>query len=132
MSDIYKTERLGNTKTIVSIPAWAQALHEGGGEARDTINSAAMAYAYVPLIFRATRLVCNALVAAPVRFYKGKTEVDFPFKDVSIDDLLWKSQAAMSLIGANYVEKIPTVRNSKKIVSLKWVNPTTMTVRLVK
>jgi HK97 family phage portal protein len=129
MSEYYKSETLAQSqgqKAIVSIPAWAQALHEGELGQKDKIDSAQAAYAYVPLIFRATRLVCNALVSVPVHFYKGKTEVDWMFPDVSLYWLLWRSQASMSLIGANYIEKIPRVR-SKRIGGLEWINPTTMT-----
>lgn len=135
MSEYYKAVEIPNmqsgTKAIVTIPAWAQALHEGTEGQKDTINTPVAAYAYVPLIFRATRLVCNSLIAAPVRFYKGKQEVDFPFPEISIEDLLWKSQAAMSLVGANYVEKILRSKSGKP-AGVKWVNPTTMSVKLIK
>lgn len=112
-------------KAITTIPAWAEAMADGTFGKPDTINSTTAAYAYVPLIFRATRLVCNALVGAPIRFYKGRNEVEWPFPDVSLKRLLWYSQASMSLMGANYIEKIPRAL-SKKTGSLKWVNPTTM------
>jgi HK97 family phage portal protein len=121
MSIKYRT----NTKAIMSIPAWAERQHEGGDVPKDTINTTTMAYAYVPLIFRATRLICNSLVSVPVKFYKGEEEVDWPFPDVSLRSLLWKSQAAMCLTGANFIEKMPK-KMSRKIGGLQWVNPTTM------
>jgi HK97 family phage portal protein len=135
MSEYYKTIEIdgGGTKAIVSIPAWAQALHEGDGGAKDTIGSAAAAYAFVPLVYRAVRLRCDSLASVPLYFTKldGETEIDPPFEGVDWKDLLWKTEAALALHGANYVEKIARVR-SKKTGALAWINPVTMSARMVK
>ena len=136
MSEYYKAVTMaegGGRKSIVSIPAWAQALHEGAAGAKDTINTPAAAYAYVPLVYRAVRLRADALTRVPIYFTKldGETEVPNPFPDCDFMDLLWKTEAALCLQGANYIEKIQTVR-SKKTSGLQWVNPLTMNARMVK
>jgi HK97 family phage portal protein len=120
------------TKAIVTVPAWAQAMHEGTGTQLDTINNAAAAYAFVPLVYRAVRLRADALTRVPIHFTKldGETEAKSPF-DVDWKDLIWKTEAALDLHGANYIEKIPRLR-SKKTGALQWINPLTMTARMVK
>lgn len=122
-----------NTKAIVTLPGWASDMIDGaenGGV--DTINSAAMAYAYVPLVYRAVRLRCDALSRAPINITStsGNVEKEFPF-EVDMRDLIWKSEAALCLHGANYIEKILRTK-SGKVDRLQWVNPTTMSTSLVK
>lgn len=122
-----------NTKAIVTVPAWAQAMHEGTAGQKDAITSAAAAYAYVPLVYRAVRLRADSLTSVPVYFTKldGETEIDPPFPDLDWKDLLWRTEAALCLHGANYIEKILSVRRAKPS-GLQWVNPLTMTARMVK
>ena len=122
-----------NTKAIVTIPAWAEALHEGTGVQRDTINSAAAAYAFVPLVNRAVRLRADSLISTPLYFTKldGETEVPAPFDGLDWKDLIWKTEAALCLQGANYIERMPRAM-SKKTGALKWINPVTVTTRLIK
>jgi len=118
-----------NTKAIVTIPAWAEALHEGTGVQRDTINSAAAAYAFVPLVNRAVRLRADSLISTPLYFTKldGETEVPAPFDGLDWKDLIWKTEAALCLQGANYIERMPRAM-SKKTGALKWINPITVKV----
>jgi HK97 family phage portal protein len=122
-----------NTKAIVSIPAWAEAMHSGAQGQKDTIGTPAAAYAYVPLVYRAVRLRADALARTPIYFTKldGETEVEWPFPDVDIRDLLWKTEAALCLQGANYIEKIPR-KMTRKTGGLQWINPLTMNARWVK
>jgi phage portal protein BeeE len=132
-NEYYKSVPIGNTKAIVNIPAWAQELHDGVMAQKDTINSAAAAYALVPLVYRAVRLRCDSLASVPLYFTKldGETEAEPPFEGLDWKDLLWKTEAALDLHGANYIEKIARVR-SKKTGGLAWINPITMTARMVK
>lgn len=113
-----------NYKAIVSVPGWAEELMEGEG-GRDKINSPVMAYAYVPLIYRAVKIRCDALIRP--RFVvenKAGKEVDYPFPS-DPKDLLWKTEASLLLSGANYIEKIK-LKRTKKVTDLNWVNPLTM------
>jgi HK97 family phage portal protein len=117
-----------DVKAILTIPAWAEAMHEGGGLQKDTIKDAAAAYAFVPLVYRAVRLRADSLAKVPIRFTKldGETEVKPPFpEDVDWKDLIWKSEAALCLQGANFVEKLQR-RLSNKTGGVQWVDPTTM------
>lgn len=112
-------------KAIVSVPGWANDLHEGEEKGVDAITNTSLAYAYVPLIFRAVRIRCDALIRPRVVLKnKAGTEVPWMFT-VDPKDLIWKSEAALLLEGANFVEKL-TKKMSKKTADLKWVNPTTM------
>jgi hypothetical protein len=92
-----------DVKAILTVPAWAEAMHEGAGLQKDTIKDAAAAYAFVPLVYRAVRLRADSLARVPIRFTKldGETEVKPPFPDdVDWKDLIWKSEAALCLQGA--------------------------------
>lgn len=114
-----------NMKAIVSVPGWAEALHDGGDGNKDDITSPALAYAYVPLIYRALRIRCDALIRPRVLLFdKSGDEVPWIFP-VDPKDLLWKTEASLLLEGWNFVEKIQT-KASRTTTDLKWVNPTTM------
>lgn len=112
-------------KAIVSVPGWANDLHEGSEKGADNITTTAQAYAYVPLIFRAVRIRCDALIRPRVVLKNKKgEEIPWVFK-VDPKDLLWKTEASLLLAGANYVEKL-NKKFSGKTADLWWVNPTTM------
>jgi HK97 family phage portal protein len=129
MSEYYKAVTIdqgGGSKAIVNIPAWAQAMIEGGSGQRDTINTVSAAIAFVPLVNRAMQLRADALASVPLYFTKldGETEVEPPL-EVDWRNLLWHTEASLCTEGANYIEKIPRIR-SQKVGGLKWINPTTM------
>lgn len=112
-------------KAIVSVPGWASILENGEDGTSEGVNTTALAYAYVPLIFRAVRIRCDALIRPRVVIKnKAGVEVEWPFT-VDPKDLLWKTEASLLLEGANYVEKLKK-QMSKKTGDLSWVNPTTM------
>ena len=118
-----------NYKAIVTIPAWAEKLmHVGDGEP-DELISAAQAYAYAPLIRRATRLRANALIRPRIELVNKKSgqPVPWPFA-VKPKSLIWANEVALDLTGAAYNEKLTGAR-SGKVKDLKWINPTTMTVQ---
>jgi HK97 family phage portal protein len=108
-------------KTIVTIPGWAEAIEND--PARE-IDTPARAYAYVPLVARATQLRCNALARVPVALYAGENEIAWPFA-TSAYELLWKIEASLLLHGAAYLEIIRTKIRGKP-ADLRWINPTTM------
>lgn len=111
-------------KAIVSVPGWAEQMMDGDDE-RDKITSPSAAYAYVPLIYRAVKIRCDALIRPRlVVENKAGEEVDYPFPS-DPKDLLWKTEASLLLAGANYVEKINR-RMTKKTADLNWINPLTM------
>jgi HK97 family phage portal protein len=115
-----------NLKTIVTIPGWAEFLESD--QARE-ITMPAQAYAYVPLVARATQLRCNALARVPVAIYAGENEIEWPFV-TSAYELLWKTEASLLLHGAAYIEIIRTKLRGKP-VDLRWINPTTMQTNYV-
>ena len=117
-------------KAIVSIPGWAEAWNEGLLASGDKIVNAKGAYAYVPLIYRAMRLRCDSLVSCPIYVMKGETEVEWPFPQ-KLHDLIWRSEAAMLLKGAAYWLKLETSPFRLKRAGVQWLNPFSMTVRMV-
>ena len=108
-------------KAISSVPGWSEDL----AGASDKINTTPQAYALVPIIYRAMRLRCDALSSVPVVIRRGGDEIDWPFPTVDKTELIWKTEAALLLNGAAYWLK---VGKGKRVLSLQWLNPLTMTV----
>lgn len=107
-------------KTIVSVPGWFDT-----PQRVNKLSGVGEAYTRVPLIFRATRIRCNALCAIPVHLERNGNKVDnWPFP-VGPRTLLWRSQAAILLNGAAY-----WLRQSNKVrdLGLRWLNPFTVSV----
>jgi HK97 family phage portal protein len=112
-------------KTTVLTPEMLGFL-EGGGSS-NTVTTPPDGYAKVPLIFRSTRIRCNALLKLPLYLYRDDetTEADYPF-EFPLRKLLWNTRAAGLLTGAGYVLK----RSNRVMVKeVDWLNPTTMQVR---
>jgi hypothetical protein len=59
LSSEHRSNMANSYKAIVSVPGWAEMLEEGG---KNNITTTALAYAYVPLIYRAVRIRCDALI----------------------------------------------------------------------
>lgn len=112
------------TKTIVSVPNWAELL----GKTQTSITTATNAYTRVPLIYRATRIRCNSLLQVPRRILAGEdTEVEWSdLFEIDLDRWLWQTQAALLLAGASFTFKERVGRNVK---ALRWLNPFTMRVQ---
>jgi HK97 family phage portal protein len=108
-------------KTIVNIPGWARDLQESP----DRVSSTSEAYAYVPLIFRALRLRCDAVASVPERITKGEQPAEWPWKETPLPELLWRTEASLLLTGAAYWLKL---RNRVKVLGIQWLNPLTMSV----
>lgn len=109
----------GNLKVITSVPGWTEFFASGGGQGNTT-----SAYATIPLVYRCTRMISDALSSVPVHVYKGEKEVDFPFRDFDVADWTWKTTASILLMGASYTVKV--VNQSGKVLDLKWLLPTTV------
>lgn len=120
----FTTQRIPNTKSLISIPSWVRALEEGEG-----LNGEAAAYAAIPLVFKAVNLRCNALASAPYRILnKAGDEVEkLPFIS-NLRQLLWKTEAALCLSGASYWLKRA---NQVRLREVQWVNPYTMQVTYI-
>jgi len=101
-------------KAITYIPGWSELFET------NKVSSAAEAYGYVPIIYRALRLRCNALAKVPVTILQGENEVDWPFPS-NLYDLLWWTEAALLLAGAAYWEKVGNEANVVK--NVVWRNP---------
>lgn len=116
-----KISRIGDYKTITSIPGWVGDLILSN----DRIKTPAHAYAYVPLIYRAMRLRCDSLSSVPVVLHQGENEIAWPFQNSTPAEFLWRTEAARLLSGAAYWLKL---QRGRRVIGLQWLNPLTMTV----
>ena len=107
-------------KAITSIPGWSDLF------TTNEINSAAQAYAYVPLVHRAIRLRCDSLASVPMMIYRGDDEVEWPFQE-KLYNLIWQTEAALLMNGAGYWEPIANVAG--KVKDIKWRNPFSIEVK---
>ncbi len=118
-----------NTKAIVSIPAWAEALMEG-----EHLHNEQIAFASVPLIFRCINLRCDTLTSCPIHVYKvsgdpdNRDEVEWPLPQ-DLNDLIWMTEAAMLLNGSAYWLKLSN-GVGRLTDGVQWLNPFTVTVKL--
>jgi HK97 family phage portal protein len=112
-------------------PSWIAA--SGGDDyytevltGKDRVSS----YGKVPLIFRALNLRCNTLNKVPIYIYKARTEVEqYPLEEtLPLSDLLWLSEAAVLISGANYFVKLKNGYNIDK--GLQWLNPVTVKMKV--
>jgi HK97 family phage portal protein len=101
-------------KAITSIPGWSETLEQA-----DKVSDEGKSYAMVPLIYRAVKLRSDALSSVPVNIHKGETETEWPF-DVELEELIWKTEAAMLLSGAGYWLKNA---NTVRVMDVQWLNP---------
>jgi len=99
---------------------------------RNRIDGEAEAFARVPLIYRAIRLRCNALTRVPVYVYPlgGDEPMDeYPFEDtLPLNDLLWKSEAALLLKGGAFIIKLMT-EMGRETGEIALANPFTMEIK---
>lgn len=116
----YITQKIPNTKSTITVPSWVRALEDNIG-----LSDEANAYNYVPLIFKATNLRCNAMAATPLRILRGEKEIEWPFK-TGLRQLLWKTEAAMLLKGSAFWLKRA---NKVMVKDIQWLNPFAMDVK---
>ena len=120
---------MNNVKTIVSIPAWAEAYNEGRGSSNQ-VADAPEAYAKVPLVFRAARIRANALRKLPVHFRRIGAEEDSesPF-EIDFGDLVWRTEMALCFRGGatwlRNVKQLPAL-GVEVSQGLAWLNPFTV------
>lgn len=105
-------------KAITHIPGW---LEGSGSSGLDRISSTADAFAYVPLIYRAVKLRCDAISSVPMHLYslRSGAEMSWPFA-TPLAELIWRTEAALLLTGGAYWEK---VSNKMRTVDVQWLNP---------
>jgi HK97 family phage portal protein len=109
-------------KTITNVPGWVDMLTSDG-----VPDSVATLYKYVPLLFRAVQLRCDALSSVPVAILKGEeNEVDWPYP-TKLGNLLWNWEASNLLAGASYGEIVKNKSGYRKDV--KYRNPFDMSVK---
>ena len=106
---------MNNTKAITNIPGWSSLFQS------NELNSAAQAYAYVPLIYRALRLRCDSLASVPVSITgKGDAAQDWPYTS-KLSTLIWHTEAALLLEGIAFWEKVGNPMGM--ITDVAWRNP---------
>lgn len=111
-----------SVKTITSVPGWVDLLTSDG-----VPDSVSTLYKYVPLLFRAVQLRCDALSSVPVNIYKGEeNEVDWPYP-TKLGNLIWQWEASNLLAGAAYGEIVTNKSGFRK--DIKYRNPFDMTVK---
>lgn len=109
-------------KTITNVPGWVDILTSDG--VPDSVGSL---YKYVPLLFRAIQLRCDALSSVPVAILKGEeNEVEWPYP-TKLGNLLWQWEASNLLAGAAYGEIVKNKSGYRKDV--RYRNPFDMTVK---
>ena len=109
-------------KTITNVPGWVDLLTSDG-----VPDSVATLYKYVPLLFRAVQLRCDAISSVPVAIMKGKeNEVDWPYP-TKLGNLLWQWEASNLLAGAAYGEIVTNKSGFRK--DIKYRNPFDMNVK---
>ena len=116
-----------NTKAIVTIPGWAEALMDA-----DHLHNEQQAFAQVPLIFRAINLRCDTLTSCPIHVYSGKgddrVERDWPLPQ-NVVDLVWLTEAAMLLTGsAFWLKRVNGAGVLRE--GVQWLNPFTVSVKM--
>jgi HK97 family phage portal protein len=114
-----------SVKAITSVPGWVDLLTSDG-----VPDSVATLYKYVPLLFRAVQLRCDAISSVPVAIMKGKeNEVDWPYP-TKLGNLIWQWEASNLLAGAAYGEIVTNKSGFRK--DIKYRNPFDMNVKYTK
>lgn len=122
MDGLREVKLTDSVKTITSVPGWVDLLTSDG-----VPDSVSTLYKYVPLLFRAVQLRCDALSSVPVNIYKGEeNEVDWPYP-TKLGNLIWQWEASNLLAGAAYGEIVTNKSGFRK--DIKYRNPFDMTVK---
>jgi len=111
-----------SVKAITSVPGWVDLLTSDG-----VPDSVATLYKYVPLLFRAVQLRCDALSSVPVAILRGEeNEVEWPYP-TKLGELLWRWEASCLLSGAAFGELVTNKSGYRK--DIRYRNPFDMTVK---
>ena len=122
MDGLREVKLTDSVKAITSVPGWVDLLTSDG-----VPDSVATLYKYVPLLFRAVQLRCDALSSVPVAIMKGKeNEVDWPYP-TKLGNLIWQWEASNLLAGAAYGEIVTNKSGFRK--DIKYRNPFDMDVK---
>ena len=122
MDGLREVKLTDSVKAITSVPGWVDLLTSDG-----VPDSVATLYKYVPLLFRAVQLRCDAISSVPVAIMKGKeNEVDWPYP-TKLGNLLWQWEASNLLAGAAYGEIVTNKSGFRK--DIKYRNPFDMDVK---
>jgi HK97 family phage portal protein len=102
-----------------------RATQQAGG---DGTQSPTSAYASVAWLYRCVNLRASGVANVPFGIYpkggdKDAKESKWPYP---LKDLLWRSETAICLYGANYILKRKNVAG--KVAGLQWLNPMSMKV----
>ncbi len=125
MDGLREVKLTDSVKTITSVPGWVDLLTSDG-----VPDSVATLYKYVPLLFRAVQLRCDAISSVPVNIYKGEeNEVDWPYP-TKLGNLIWQWEASNLLAGAAYGEIVTNKSGFRK--DIKYRNPFDMNVKYTK
>jgi len=125
MDGLREVKLTDSVKTITSVPGWVDLLTSDG-----VPDSVATLYKYVPLLFRAVQLRCDAISSVPVNIYRGEeNEVDWPYP-TKLGNLLWQWEASNLLAGAAYGEIVTNKSGFRK--DIKYRNPFDMDVKYTK
>jgi len=125
MDGLREVKLTDSVKTITSVPGWVDLLTSDG-----VPDSVATLYKYVPLLFRAVQLRCDALSSVPIAIMKGEeNEVEWPYP-TKLGNLIWNWEASNLLSGAAYGEIVKNKSGFKKDV--KYRNPFDMDVKYTK
>jgi len=117
---------------IADLPdsAWTQHAKVGTEEEAE----AQAYYKAVPWLFRGVNLLADAVADMPFALYQGENEYDSSEaweNKVGFlpnpQDLLWMTEAAIEILGTAYLLKL---RNRVKILSLRYLMPTTITPQI--
>ena len=122
MDGLREVKLTDSVKTITSVPGWVDLLTSDG-----VPDSVATLYKYVPLLYMAVQLRCDALSSVPIGIYKGEeNEVDWPYP-TKLGNLIWQWEASNLLAGAAYGEIVKNKSGFKKDV--KYRNPFDIAVK---
>lgn len=123
---------LGGVKTLVSIPGWAQDMHESGNATKQVVA----AYLASPWVQRAISIKGDAIASVPVviELPSGEQITKHAALDVmrSVNEEwnygdLWRyTEAGLNVWGSGYWEKR---RVGKRLTELFYLNPSTVKVK---
>ncbi|HUK34788.1 MAG TPA: phage portal protein, partial [Vicinamibacterales bacterium] len=118
------------SKTAIQVP-WLTELQYGSAR-KTTVRNEPDGYLKVPAIFHSLRMRCDGLTRVPLYLWQGDEEVErWPFEDtLTVQTLLWTSEAAILLHGASYFVRLIDA-NYGGWVGLQPLNPFTVNQKLV-
>ena len=116
-----------NTKTVISIPAWAQQMADG-----DTLGGSALqAYQRAPQLYRAVQMRANSLAAVPFTIHDTRgNAVEWPFPQ-HLSRLMFEMEASLCISGAAFALKLEPAAGGQRVVGLQVLAPETVRVKLV-